>query len=41
MKNTYSDPQIQFVTVSIADIITTSGDNDPAEDDVAWALNIE
>ena len=40
MKNTYSDPKIQFIQIQAADIIATSGDPDPAEDDLAWALEI-
>ena len=40
MKNTYSDPKIQFITFQLADVITVSGDSDPAEQDLAWALEV-
>ena len=40
MKNTYSDPKLQFITFQLADVITASGDPDPAEDDLAWALEV-
>lgn len=41
MKKIYSDPEIQIINVSAVDIITTSGDCDPAENDIAWALNLQ
>ena len=41
MKKIYSDPEIQIINVSVVDIITTSGDYDPAENDIAWALNLQ
>jgi len=40
MKNTYSDPKIQFINFQLADVIAASGDPDPAEDDLAWALEV-
>jgi hypothetical protein len=40
MKNTYSDPKLQFITFQLAHVITASGDPDPAEDDLAWALEV-
>ena len=40
MKNSYSDPKIQFITFQLADVITASGDPDPAENDLAWALEM-
>lgn len=40
MKNTYLDPKIQFITFQLADVITVSGDSDPAENDLAWTLEV-
>ena len=39
MKKLYSDPRIEFMT-QIADVITVSGDSDPAENDLAWTLEV-
>ena len=39
MKKLYSEPQIE-VLIHIADVIASSGDPDPAESDLAWALEV-
>ena len=39
MKKLYSEPQIEAL-IHTADVIASSGDPDPAENDLAWALEV-
>lgn len=39
MKKLYSEPQIE-VLIYVADVIASSGDSDPAADDLAWVVEV-